>query len=757
MSQRYRIPAAIVVGLLLLYTLAGFLILPAVARSQAVEILREDYGLDLTIEQLRFNPYSLVAEVEGLALKDADGALLVSFRHLVVNLQWRSLFERAIVLREIAIAHPFAHVHLRPDGTLNLATAFTPTQPPDPGGSPSAEAGDEPALPAILIGSLRMSDGELRVTDERDGRRFDQRLTPLDLELEHFSTRPEEDGDLIRFVIHLAAGGQIAMTGDLSANPARFELKLEARDLPLPIAQPYMPETLAAEIADGRLSFDLDVHYGQPGQSTLMSIGGSAAITDLAVMVAGRDEPVLAWDEVALAGIALDLEPDRLFVEEIAVRGLDSAFRIYPDGDTNIARVLRSATESEAPPEGAAAPDGTAVAETGGAAEFPFTIERIVVDGSTLLYNDQMIRPAVAIRMDGLGGEFTGLDADPASRLTTRLEGRVGSHGRAEVGGVAALFAEAPDLDMKVAFSNIEMTDFSPYAGKFVGYEILQGKLFLDLRYTLAGTRLRGDNHAVFDQFELGDRVDSEDALRLPVKLALSLLRDRHGRIDLRLPVEGDIDDPTFRFGHLVWQVLVNTLTKIAMAPFSFIASVFGGGPEMEYAQFAAGSAELADEERAKFAPLAAALAERPRLIVEIQGRADHEADDAVLRERRLEAVLAAAPSLAAAFDARFGDGAAAALREELAAAQAESQAQGQGEAGDAVAEAEAALRARLLAAQPVDDEELVALAFARGQQVMDELVRSGGVEAERVFVRRGEIAGAGGEGLRAQLKLDTR
>src|SRR5690606_32053900 len=131
MPQRFRIPAAIVAGLLLLYTLIGFLIVPAVARSQAVEILRDDYGLDLSIEKLRFNPYSLVAEVEGLALKDADGAMLIAFRHLVVNLQWRSLFERAIVLREIAIDQPFAHVHLRPDGTLNLVSAFEPINPPD--------------------------------------------------------------------------------------------------------------------------------------------------------------------------------------------------------------------------------------------------------------------------------------------------------------------------------------------------------------------------------------------------------------------------------------------------------------------------------------------------------------------------------------------------------------------------------------------------------------------------------------------------
>ncbi len=753
MPRRYRVLAAVAGGLLLFYTIAGFLIIPAVARSQAISTLNETFGVDLAIGKLRFNPYTLVARIDDVTLHASDGERLVAFRHLVVNLQWRSLIERAIVFRSIELTEPFIHVHLREDGTLNLVAAFTggdagtqaPESSPEPTGEPS------PPL-AVVIEAFMLANGELRLTDDQNSRGFDQHFTPLNLQLRAFTTRPEYTSELTSLLISIAQGGQIALSGSLSAVPAGFDIRLVASDLPLSRLQPYVPETLAAKIAEGRLSFDLSARHGQPGQATLMSLQGAAAITGFTVEVSGRDEPVLAWHEVALRDIALDLQPDRLVIKEIVIQGLDSSFRIYDDGDTNVGKVLRSAStgDEESAPDAAVEPGDTADA-------FPFTIERIVVDGSTLMFSDEQIQPPITVRIDELGGEFTGLDSAPESRLTTRIEGTVGGHGRADISGVAALFAPDADLDAKISFANIEMTDFSPYSGKFAGYEILKGKLFLDLQYTLAGTRIKGENRALLDQFELGKRVDSEDATSLPVKFALSLLRDRQGRIDISLPVEGDVNDPGFRFGHLITQALINMLTKIVTSPFSFIAGLFGGGPEMEYAQFDAGSAGLSAAERNKFAPLSTALAERPQLIVEIQGWSDPVNDDSALRQHKIDALLAAWPTLEAAYDAHFDAGAAAALRDELAAAETKgSDHQTDIPETDPALLFEREMHQRLLAGQVVTDEELITLAYARGEQVMDSLVRNGGVEAERIFVRRGEI-GRTGEGTRAQLILDAR
>lgn len=757
MQKRIRLIAAVAGCLLLFYSIIGFLVVPAVAKSQAIGQLQDLYGLELEIGKLGFNPYTLIAKADAVALKAEDGERLLAFTQLTLDLQWRSLFERAIVLRSIDLVEPFVHVHIFEDGRLNLAEAFA-SEADTAAAAPTDE--ETAGIPVLVVESILMSRGELRFTDDQDGRGFDQRFTPLDLQMQHFTTRPAEAADLSRFLIELAAGGRIEVSGDLAAIPAAFALSVHASDLSLPVVQPYVPAALAAELAAGRLSFDIDIRYGQATQSALLSVGGSAAIDALKVVISGRDEPVLAWERVALSGIALELAPDSLVIDEIAIDGLDSSFRIYSDGDTNIGKVLRTATESETEA------DVAAVASEEGQDDgiaFPFMVHRIVVDGSTLLYRDELIRPPVSVRIDELGGAFTGLASAPDARLEASIDGVVGSHGRADIAGAAMLFAPAPDLDATVSFSNIELTDFSPYAGRFAGYEILQGKLYLDLRYTLAGTRIKGENRALFDQFELGNRVESEDAIRLPLKLALSLLRDRQGRIEITLPVEGDINDPEFRIGPLVWQAFVNVLTKIVTAPFSFIASVFGGGPDMEFAVYVPGSAVLVAAERDKFKPLASAMTERPRLLLEIQGAADPLQDRDALRQRKYAELIATAPTLAEVYEGQFGAGSVAALREEVAAAAA---AGNEDEAGppevasapppdpDALLEEE--MGRRLLAAQVVDDEELVALALARGQQVMEVLVRDGAVEAGRIFVRRGEIAKAG-EGLRTRLILEAR
>lgn len=765
--RKSRIPAAIVAALLLLYTIVGFLVVPAVARSQAVDRLKEDYGLDLRIDKLRFNPFTLFAQVDGLELDTADGQRLLSFEQLQVNLGWRSLFERAVVFQSIGLAGPFVHAHIREDGSLNLAAAFAGDQAAEnTEQTEPVSAEHESSALTIVVDDFVLANGALRFTDHQDGRDFDQRFAPLDLRLQQFSTRPRSPSDLVAFVISFGDHGRLSVSGALSAEPAAFDLDLVAADIPLALFQPYVPPTLAADITTGVLSFTLDAEYGLAQQESLLALRGTAAIADLSVEVAGREEPVLAWTRIDLNGIDFALTPDRLHIAEVAIDGLDSAFRIYEGGDTNVGVVLRTAAGDDSGGE-AGAEDAPTVngegapqtqAEEESAAMFPFAIDRIAIARSTLLFNDQAIVPPVLLKIEDLAGEVTGLDSAPGSRVTAKAKGRVGDHGGADVGVAIAPFAVERDLDAEVSFSNIEMTSFSPYAGRFAGYEISQGKLFLDLKYTLEGSRIKAENHAVFDQLELGKRVESEDATALPVKFALSLLRDRHGRIDINLPIEGDIDAPGFRFGHLIGQTVVNLLTRMVMAPFSFIANAFGGGPDMEYAVFDAGSGAISSAERDKILPLSAALEERPQLIVEVQGWADREIDGAVIRQRKFDAALAVAgqgavtpATLESFYDGLFGAGSAATLRGELA-----GQAGAQSSATPDPAMVEDAMRARAVAAQTVSDEELIQLAYDRGRQVMDVLVRDGKVAADRIFVRRGAIAGAD-EGPRARLILGAR
>jgi hypothetical protein len=309
------------------------------------------------------------------------------------------------------------------------------------------------------------------------------------------------------------------------------------------------------------------------------------------------------------------------------------------------------------------------------------------------------------------------------------------------------------------------MSRLTPYSGKFAGRKIDSGKLAVDLKYKINQSRLEGENQIVVERLKLGERVESPDAVDLPLDLAIALLEDSNGVIDLGLPVRGDLDSPEFSYGALIGKAVVNLLTKIVTSPFRAIGALFGGGGEgdsFEAVAFEPGSPEVPPPEREKLARLAAALIKRPQLKLSVQGRYAPDSDRAELREAGIKRAVAqrlgqspppgeepgpvdfSSPetgrALAAMFVERFG---AEELKKLALDHQAEQDRGRAGAGGKGKADAEAAAedpgrRAKLMydrlkAVEPVDDGALARLAEARGRAVVAELSGPGAVPAERL------------------------
>jgi hypothetical protein len=292
-----------------------------------------------------------------------------------------------------------------------------------------------------------------------------------------------------------------------------------------------------------------------------------------------------------------------------------------------------------------------------------------------------------------------------------------------------------------VKFDGVEMTSVTPYSGHFAGYEIEKGKLSIDVAYLVENRRLTARQKFVIDQLQLGERVESPDAVRLPLKLAVALLKDRNGVIDIDLPLSGSLDDPQFRVGPLIWKAFVGLLTKIATAPFALLARLGGRDDEINQLDFAAGSSALDAAAQERMAALVKALSERPSLELEVPTGYSPDADGKALAQARLDARLAAAGATADMDEA---------ARFELLRKQYEK------ETGKAPLPAAALsvlelrkkngeeapykagieqLNAALLDKQPATEAELGDLARARAQAIRDSLLGSGQIDAARVFV----------------------
>jgi hypothetical protein len=181
------------------------------------------------------------------------------------------------------------------------------------------------------------------------------------------------------------------------------------------------------------------------------------------------------------------------------------------------------------------------------------------------------------------------------------------------------------------------MPAFSPYSGKYVGYAIEKGKLSVDVHYHIEKGELTAENNVFLDQLTFGEKVESPDALDIPVTLAVALLKNRRGEIDVHLPISGSINDPQFSIGAVIIKVIVNLLTKAATAPFTVLGSLFAGGEELSEIDFSPGRSEITAEAEKRLQALSKALIDRPALKLEITGEADPIHDPEALKRAILD------------------------------------------------------------------------------------------------------------------------
>jgi hypothetical protein len=254
-------------------------------------------------------------------------------------------------------------------------------------------------------------------------------------------------------------------------------------------------------------------------------------------------------------------------------------------------------------------------------------IDTIMLQGGTINFTDDSIKPRFSSNIFELAGRVAGLSSKKDTAGEVKLKGTYDRYAPLEITGKINPFKDNLFVDLKADFKDMDLTSVSPYAGRYAGYTIEKGKLSFQLEYLVEKNKLNAKNNVFLDQFTFGDKVESAEATKLPVRLAVSLLKDRKGEIRLDIPVSGELSDPKFSIGGLILKVIVNLLAKAATSPFALLGAVFGGGDQLGYAEFDYGSAALTEASIKKLDILEKALSERPALEMDIEGHADPSKD----------------------------------------------------------------------------------------------------------------------------------
>jgi hypothetical protein len=525
-------------------------------------------------------------------------------------------------------------------GTAPAADA-APTPPPTASGATRSGAAGASAW-TLSVPDVSAEGFKVSAEDRAVNPAAELTLAPLNVHVRGFNTAPEATLD-VTVDSGVTPSGKIAGRAKLAPKSATVSAQLEAHELPLTLLQPYLDHYTAMTLVKGTLGTKLEIERGADGA---LVVRGMTAVHDLRTVDDALKLDFIKWRDVRVADIRFRSAPASLRVGTVNAVEPYVRMVIAPDRTINIKQVLtppgaargkseqpapstdRPSTPAAAAPAASASSDSkrkrnraaqTAAAPAGPLTPFPVSIGTVTLVNGSANYSDLWIKPSFAIGIQNLGGKITGLSSDPQSRAKVQLDGKVDRYAPWKLAGEANLLSAALFTDLTMSFSDVDLTVVNPYSGHFVGYKIDKGKLSVDVHYQVAQRKLTATQHFVVDQLELGERVDSPDAVHVPLKIAVALLKDRNGVIDLNLPMSGSLDDPKFRVGPILWQMFTNLLVKVAAAPFALLGHLFGGGNEnMNIIEFDGGSAELAKPGQDQLASVAKALKERPQLKLDV-------------------------------------------------------------------------------------------------------------------------------------------
>jgi len=656
---------------------------------------------------------------------------------------------------------------------------WLPAQPQ--GAAPETAPGAPPW--AVTLAKFALTDAAVHLSDRAvsPAARFD--LTAIAVTAANAGTDLSKPVDLQLSAV-INGKGRFKADGSVTPQTRAADIKFDLQNMPLRPATAYLQHP-ALELRSGELGVSGALNLSG-GEKSALQFKGDAAVSNFGLYERAGNSLLFSWRSFKLTGI--DYRPGQADIAGARLSRPVGGVAILADRSFNFTSALTSQTPASqasasqaslsqvsAPQTPAAPVVVPATPPAGKAPALALRLKNLDIDGGTLSFADRSIEPNFEAKIEALQGRIKNISTAPDAIASIDLKGQViDRFSPVTIAGTANLLGYDRNTDIQVAFRNIELPIFNPYSGRYAGYAIAKGKLTTEMHYKVVNRALQADHHVIIDQLEWGQASDSKDRVPWPVGLVTSLLKDRHGVIDLSLPVRGSLDDPTFRIGPIIWQIIGNLVEKIVTAPFALIGSLFEGAEKAQYVDFTPGSSAMPPGAADSLAALAKGLGDRPTLQLDIPAAPALKEDATFLADGRIDALLMAdeikkgRPADFAALDSdeqhdrledlyrsklgkrpAFPDALPPLDTKPAAAGQAPPDADQQRQKQEIVW-----MRGELRNAFLPSNPELAALGSARATAVRDALLAKGDIDPARVFLVTGQAANASSGHVRLELKL---
>jgi uncharacterized protein involved in outer membrane biogenesis len=517
-------------------------------------------------------------------------------------------------------------------------------------------AESKPTAPwKLTLDDLQVDDATLMLDDRSHSKPVRLEVSSLKVQMKNVALDGKKPAPLTlsaRVKSGRTEPGTLGFKGTVMWEPVVAQGTLEAADIPAHALAPYVADQLNIELLRADTSFKGQLRYAATANGAEVQVRGDAALEDF--LANSASEELLSWKSLNVPGIVLAMAPGaatRLDVREAALTDFFARVTINPSGRINLQDLVKSDKPAAGAPSGAPAsiPE-TAVAPVATTTALDPIVKfgPISLVNGKVLFSDQFIQPNYSADLSELTGklsQFSSQAQDGVVQLADlSMTGRAEGTASLEITGRVNPLAKPLALDIKGRVRDLELPPLSPYAIKYAGYGITRGKLSVDVNYAVQPDgQLTANNNIVLNQLAFGDKVDGAPN-SLPVKLAVALLADRNGVIDINLPISGSLNDPQFKLGAVVWKVITNLIVKAITSPFSLLAGAFGGdgGEELSSVAFAPGSSVLSAQAIQGLDKVAKALTDRPALAMTVVGTSSLEVEREAVKAERLKSMLLA-------------------------------------------------------------------------------------------------------------------
>ena len=577
--------------------------------------------------------------ISKLVVNDERGRTVVNLPVLKVASRSVEPFAGKIELSRVSIESPELAVVRGKGGDLNILRLIPKADKAE--GKKKEAAGSHPGKGATdkkggagplhcVIDLLELTDGKITFSDTSLKDPATITLEKLELKGEKISLANDSPG-LFEVNTVINRKGTAKLAGKFGIDPFFINAKVDLKGIGIRPLEPYFTDKFRVSVVSGAAQASGDLTVKEEKKGTRILYKGTAAVTNLSTVDKETTDSLLKFKSLHVRRVDLSLNPTAVTASGVSLTDFYANVAVKADKTVNLQNIVVKGTATQKQPEKTGKTPEKKV-PPGKDEEVPIKIDAVTLQGGTVRFRDESVTPNFSTKLDHIGGRISGLSSKANTTADIELRGTLGT-APLEITGKINPLSKDLYVDLKASFKDMDLTPTTPYSGKYAGYAVDKGKLSFDVQYLIEKRKLDSKNTVFIDQLTFGQRVESPDATKLPVRLAVALLKDRKGQIKLDLPVTGSLDDPQFSVWRIVLKIIVNLLTKAATAPFALIGAMFGGGEDLDYIEFDYGKASLTDAGMKKVSVIQKILVEKTDLKVDVQGYADKERDREGLKQ----------------------------------------------------------------------------------------------------------------------------